>query len=84
LVAAIGLVTGNLLIMRESRLREQNLENARTSVEELAKVADELAAVPGGEQLRRKVLNRTLRYYQDFAEQASGDEVLHGQIADAY
>lgn len=84
MIAAIGLVTHNLLFSQQFNRAQANLQKARSSVEDLAMTADDLALLPGGEHIRRKVLLSTLSYYQDFAEQSQGDSESLSDVAQAH
>ncbi|GAB5402144.1 MAG: serine/threonine-protein kinase [Aureliella sp.] len=84
LIAAGGLSIHNWMILNEAAKGVNHAANARASVLALSKVADDLASVPGGEQIRRKVLWRSLNYFQDFAAHSAGDPSLLADTASAH
>ncbi len=84
LIAAGGLSIHNWMILNESAKGKNHAANARASVLALSKVADDLASVPGGEQIRRKVLWRSLNYFQDFAAHSADDPALLADTAGAH
>lgn len=95
-VAIAGLLTSTLLISRaQSRTSaaleqaETNLERAETHYREArevvdlfgARLAQQLAEVPGADQLRYELLNRTLDYYRGFVDHAGDDPSLQADLA---
>ncbi|MCA9130662.1 MAG: protein kinase [Planctomycetales bacterium] len=84
LIAAIGLVTSNLLILHERDRANSFVTDSRAAVEELSMVADDLAAIPGAEQIRRTVLQTTLKYYERYTEQSLENSSLRADTANAY
>ncbi|MGB7345319.1 MAG: serine/threonine-protein kinase [Pirellulaceae bacterium] len=61
---------------------ERYFNQARATVDHLGtNVATQLASVPGAERVRRKLLQDTLAYYEQFATQASGDAVVTSDLA---
>ena len=95
-VAMAGLLTSTLLISqahsRTSAALEQsetNLLRAETHYREArevvdlfgARLAQQLADVPGADQLRYELLNRTLDYYQGFVDHAGDDPSLQSDLA---
>lgn len=76
-----------LLLLDKSKDQTQkdlNLATTRGNMLALTKVVDDLASVPGSEQIRRKVLERSLNYFQDFARQSSGSLLLRGDTASVH
>lgn len=73
-----------LFMSRVNLQEEHNLASTRASVLALSQVVDDLASVPGSEQIRRKVLERSLNYFRDFAQQSSGSSLLRGDTASVY
>jgi serine/threonine protein kinase/Tfp pilus assembly protein PilF len=64
---------------------EANLEDARQAVDELfTGVAGDLAEVPGSENVRRKMLDQALAYYQKFIAQAATNAEVCLETAAAY
>ncbi len=92
LVALLGMATGTLLIAREKikteenyQLAEKRFREARGAVDRFgAQLAERLADVPGAEQVRTELLRDTLRYYQDFVQQARDDPALRADLAMTY
>ena len=95
-LAMAGLVVATLLITQEhSRTKaalaqsETNLQRAETHYREArevvdqfgARLAEQLADVPGAEQLRYELLNDTLDYYRGFIEHAGDDPALRSDLA---
>lgn len=89
--ACIGLATSVLLITQQARIAAKNSELAETyfrqahsAVDQLGtSIAEELANIPGAEadQLRRRLLQETLTYYQDFATNAESDPEVQADLA---
>lgn len=64
-------------------LRNERL--LRHTVDELgSKIAEELAAVPSAEPVRRRLLRQTIAYYETFAETAMDDPGLRRDLAVTY
>ncbi|MCA9140754.1 MAG: tetratricopeptide repeat protein, partial [Planctomycetales bacterium] len=64
-------------------LRNERL--LRNTVDELgSKIAEELAAVPSAEPVRRRLLRQTIDYYETFAESALDDPGLRHDLAITY
>jgi hypothetical protein len=60
---------------RERARAEANLDKARAAVDRyLTEVAERSTAVPRNDDLRRKVLERSLDFYQGFESKASSPE----------
>jgi serine/threonine protein kinase len=98
LMAVGGLVTSNFLITRERNQKdaalkqretalaaaETNLLLARQAVDELyTRVADEIAGQPHMQLFQRDVLEKALRFYQQFAQRKSGDPAIQRETAAA-
>jgi tetratricopeptide (TPR) repeat protein len=98
LMAVAGLATSNVLITRERNQKdgalkqretalaaaEANLLLARQAVDEMyTQVADELAAQPHMQLFQRRVLEKALRFYQQFARRKSGDPDIQRETAAA-
>jgi serine/threonine protein kinase/Flp pilus assembly protein TadD len=63
---------------------ESNLLLARQAVDEMyTQVADELAAQPHMQLFERSVLEKALRFYQQFAQRKSGDPAIQRETAAA-
>lgn len=61
---------------------ERLLDKARGVLDRLgADVSDRLAALPGSEPIRRRVLEDTLAYYRDFLDESRGDPRLAASAA---
>lgn len=95
-LAMAGLIVATLLIAQEhSRTKaalsqsETNFQRAETHFREArevvdqfgARLAEQLAGVPGAEQLRYELLNDTLDYYRGFIEHAGDDPALRSDLA---
>ena len=95
-LATAGLIIATFLIAREhSHTKvalaesETNFQRAETHFREArevvdqfgARLAEQLAGVPGAEQLRYELLNDTLDYYRGFIEHAGDDPVLRSDSA---
>jgi tetratricopeptide (TPR) repeat protein len=98
LMAVGGLATSNFLIARERNQKdaalkqretalataETNLLLARRAVDELyTRVADEISGRPHMQLFQRDVLEKALRFYQQFAQRKSGDPVIQRETAAA-
>ncbi|MCM2369960.1 serine/threonine-protein kinase [Aporhodopirellula aestuarii] len=91
-VALIGLSVSNALISAAKRESDMNAMRAansdrlsRAAVDRLgAQMAELLADVPGADSVRRQLLQETLAYYEDFANQASDDPGLMHDLAITY
>jgi eukaryotic-like serine/threonine-protein kinase len=94
LVAVAALAVNHVLIVREqdrtraaydreaeARQRaEANFRQARTAVDSFSEVAIDLPDDPALQEVRRKLLEPSLRYYRDFIEQHQDDPVLHAEL----
>lgn len=75
---AFNLLFANLNYARANRY----FQKARIAVEDLGSdMETELALVPGAEAARQKLLQKMLRYYEDFASQAENDALLQVDLA---
>jgi tetratricopeptide (TPR) repeat protein len=98
LMAVAGLATSHVLVARERNQKdgalkqreaalataEANLLLARRAVDEMyTQVADELAAQPRMQLYQRGVLEKALRFYQQFARRKSGDPAILRETAAA-
>lgn len=89
LVATLWLAVSSAIILQKDRnaqlsaqQRDQYFRHAQSAVDHLGtQVAERLAAVPGAEQVRHALLLETLRYYERFAAQATGDPELMAEVA---
>ncbi len=94
--AVAGLAVATLLIAQEhsrtkaalaqseanSERAEAHFRDARRVVDQFgARLAEQLAGVPGAEQLRYELLNDTLDYYRGFIEHAGDDPALRSDLA---
>lgn len=91
LCAVLGMAASVFLIAREKikadrnyARAERNFRDAREVVDRNARLAERLAGVPGGEQVRRELLQDTVRYYRGFVEQATDNPELQTDLALAY
>lgn len=90
--ASLVLAVGTVLIAREKikadqnfARAERNFQDARGAVDQLgAQLAEQLASVPGADQVRRKLLEDTLVYYEKFAREAGNDPSLCADLATTY
>jgi serine/threonine protein kinase/tetratricopeptide (TPR) repeat protein len=90
--AVLGMAVSTLLIAREKvkadlsfQRAERNFREAREAVDRFGtRLAETLADVPGAAQVRRELLEDTLRYYRDFAVQARHDPSLRADLATTY
>jgi len=95
-MGVLGLVVMTLLLAREqaetkaayererqkAREAEQNFQQARRLVDWFAKVSeDELANIPPLQGLRKRLLEATLEYYQDFIEQHRDDPSIRDELS---
>ncbi|QDV14814.1 Serine/threonine-protein kinase PrkC [Rosistilla oblonga] len=88
-VAMLWLVASSLIILQKSNdakwsavQRDQYFRHAQSAVDHLGtEVAEQLASVPGAEQVRHSLLLQTLRYHEQFAAQATGDPELSAEVA---
>jgi eukaryotic-like serine/threonine-protein kinase len=89
LLAIGGLTTATLLISQESRLKDQANAEARLHLDQAHALVDRfgglmsarLAHVPGGEALRREMLQEAERYYVDFLNHAQHKPSLTTDLA---
>ena len=92
LLACIGFAVSTILIAREKfnsdrnyDRAEQNFRLAQDAVHGFgAQFAQRLVAVPGAGGVRREMLQATLAYYKQFAEQAADDPTLQADLALTY
>ncbi len=92
LLATIGMGIGSWVVFqknRELQFSERQvdlyLDQARSTVDRLGtRVAQQLSAVPGAEQVRESLLQETLEYYQRFVTQAADDPSLQAELALTY
>lgn len=91
LAAIIGLTISVWLINTQRRIAETNLstanknfKTARGAVDELQVVAENLAGVPGAEQVRELLLDIIRNYYLQFASEADDDLTLQTDLAKTY
>lgn len=80
-MATIGLFISLLLINQQRTVAEANLaaaalnlKEAWAAVDELSTASDELSALPGAEDVRKQILNKTLDYYQRLS--SKGEETI--------
>jgi tetratricopeptide (TPR) repeat protein len=91
-VTLIGTSIASLLVAREKSRTDQALaqsrqhrEKAQQAVDQLGiEMADVLSEVGGTEPLQRSLLTLALKYYEDFARDASNDGSLRGELARTY
>jgi serine/threonine protein kinase len=82
LMATIGLSISLFLINEQRSVAETNfataalnLKEAWAAVDDLSQTSDELAAVPGAEQVRQEILKKTLDYYHRLSNK--GQDSIH-------
>ncbi|HLJ92572.1 MAG TPA: protein kinase [Gemmataceae bacterium] len=88
LLASIGFAISTLLIAREQRatatqrdLAEANFRQARQMLDFLAQVSEEeLADQPAVQDIRRKLLEAALEYYESFIEQHGHDPSVREEL----
>lgn len=90
LLATAGMTAATLLIVREKHKTDQALQSAerdyvaaRATVDDVLVATEQLAQVPGAEDIRKELLKKTLDYYQGFVCDKS-DEGLWNDIAVTY
>ncbi|MEZ6073501.1 MAG: tetratricopeptide repeat protein [Pirellulales bacterium] len=70
---------------RQRQIVEENLRQSRKAVDRLfTQTAEELRDVPHMEQIRRKLLEGALEFYQGFLHQKSDDPAIRLDTASAY
>lgn len=99
LVVAVALAVNNYMVWREKqkteeaflreqaqrRLAEANFKQAREVLDTFTHLTEEeLAEIPQARELRRKMLETSLAYYQDFIEKAKDNASLQKQMSDSY
>lgn len=92
LFAVVGMALSTMLIARANLKTEQNYERAEKHFREAqdavdrfgVRLAERLAEVPGADQVRKELLQETLRYYTGFVEQAKDDPALRADLALTY
>lgn len=86
IAAAHGRTKAALEESERNRARaETHFRQAREVVDRFgARLAEQLAGVPGAETVRSELLRDTLDYYRAFAEYAGGDETLRADLAFTY
>ena len=90
--AVLGFAVSTFLIAREKANTERNFQRAEKhllraheAVDQFGtQLAERLSAVPGAGQVRRELLQDTLRYYQEFVEEAASDPTLQDDLALTY
>lgn len=81
-VGILGSLASALVIAEKSRDVEKYFRQAQETVDRLGSgVAKRLASVPGAEHIRQSLLADNLAYYQQFVEQAAGDQSLLAELA---
>ncbi len=84
-IVAAGLIYREK-VKKDAALAEatRNFRQAREVVDRFgAKLADQLAIVPGAEDIRRSLLMGTIDYYRDFIQQSGGQGGLRSELATA-
>ncbi len=70
---------------RQRTLDDKNFEQARRMLDFFTQVSDEeLADKPGVQEVRRKLLEAALEYYQDFIEQHGEDPSIRDKLAQSH
>lgn len=72
------------LISEAHELAVKNLEMAHAMERERSSTIDQLAMVPGVEDVRQRLIKSELEYYSSFVQQASRDSLMQGELARAY
>jgi eukaryotic-like serine/threonine-protein kinase len=73
------------LVIAEARDRAiENLRMAHELERQRGTTIDELALIPGVENVRQRMIRSHLKYYQNFAEQAQDDPLMQSDLARAY
>ncbi len=79
---ALGQAEANAIRAQENLASaQQRFREAREIVDRLARHAQSLKDIPGGELLRGEMLRETLRYYHGFLDEARHDESLQTDLA---
>ncbi len=92
LVAVVGQFVNTLLLAKEKAETESALTAAQANLNHAVAVldrlgsetAEQLAAIPGADGVRYKLLDDSLGYYQQFEAQAIGNTALQTDLAIAY
>lgn len=84
LAASTGTYIANKMITRERDLATDNLRAAHALERARGSTIDQLALVPGAEEVRRELIQTHLQYYKNFARQAEHDAVMQDELARAY
>jgi len=81
-VGILGSLASAIIIAEKNRDVEKYFRQAKETVDQVGtRVATQLALVPGAEHIRQSLLTDTLAYYQEFVEQATGDQQLQVELA---
>ncbi|MEM8945358.1 MAG: protein kinase [Planctomycetota bacterium] len=88
-VAFVALSVALVLVSREKTHAVAHLNQAKANLEQTREVldrfgsrlAEQLASIPGAEGVRLQLLDESLDYYQQFAEQAADDPALASEVA---
>ncbi|MEM9656913.1 MAG: protein kinase, partial [Planctomycetota bacterium] len=92
IIAFAAVSTALVVVAREQNATETHLLAAQRDRQQLRKVLDELgselaeqlAAVPGAEGIRYQLLQKSLQYYKQIAQQAADDPTLATDVALAH
>jgi serine/threonine protein kinase len=71
-------------VERERARAEESFRQAHQAVNDITRLSEGLAQLPGGQPLRKRVLATALKYYQNFLDQRGDDPRLRAELADAY
>ncbi|MGD9631874.1 MAG: tetratricopeptide repeat protein, partial [Pirellulales bacterium] len=91
-LAFVGQFVNMLVLAAQKRETEHALATAQENMRQALGVLEQfgtsypeqLAAVPGAETIRARMLNDSLKYYEQFAAQSNGDAALATDLALAY
>ena len=91
-VAALGLLTGTAVALREARIAEANRQRAERRFEDVRKLAgsllfdlhDEIVNLPGSLKARQALVNKAEEYLESLSRDAHGDQNLERELAATY
>ncbi|MEM8733807.1 MAG: serine/threonine-protein kinase [Planctomycetota bacterium] len=86
LITTLAISTGTYMV---NRMISDAADRTRSSLAKLHtleqdETIDQLAAIPGAEDIRNNLITRRISYYQDFVARHEGDRQLAGERARAY
>jgi tetratricopeptide (TPR) repeat protein len=90
-MATLGLAISLILINEQRSVAETNfktaalnLKEAWAAVDDLSNTSDELAAVPGAEQVRQQILRKALAYYERLSRKRADESIRQSDLALTY